>query len=164
MADGQTIIIKRVKKGGGHPHHGGAWKVAYADFVTAMMAFFLMMWLLSSTTDAQKQGISEYFTPVSVSLSSGGAGGMLGGLAISSPGAMSSRTSVPSVSLNIEPTQGASEGDADGGSEDAALDGKTDPEGSGPAAGEQEETKAVETGKDLADSKPSAKRKAAATK
>lgn len=120
MADTQTIIIKRVKKSGDHPHHGGAWKVAYADFVTAMMGFFLMMWLLSSTTEAQKQGISDYFTPVSVSTSSGGAGGMLGGLAISSPGAMSSRTAVPSVSLNIQPTQGAAEGDAE--EEDGAGD------------------------------------------
>lgn len=62
MADNQTIIIKKIKKGG-HGHHGGAWKVAYADFVTAMMAFFLLLWLLSSTSKATKDGIAEYFTP-----------------------------------------------------------------------------------------------------
>ena len=56
------IIIKKIKKGG-HGHHGGAWKVAYADFVTAMMAFFLLMWLLASTSEEQRLGIAEYFTP-----------------------------------------------------------------------------------------------------
>lgn len=56
----QPIVIKKIK-GGGHGHHGGAWKVAYADFVTAMMAFFLLMWLLGSTNDGQKAGISEWF-------------------------------------------------------------------------------------------------------
>lgn len=57
-----TIVIKKIKKGGGG-HHGGAWKVAYADFVTAMMAFFLLLWLLASTSESQKEGIAEYFTP-----------------------------------------------------------------------------------------------------
>ena len=69
----QPIIIKRVKKGG-HAAHGGAWKIAYADFVTAMMAFFLLMWLLGSTTDGDKKGISDYFqSPLKVALQ-GGAG------------------------------------------------------------------------------------------
>lgn len=58
----QPIIIKRIKKGG-HGHHGGAWKVAYADFVTAMMAFFLLLWLLNVTSPEQKMGLAEYFTP-----------------------------------------------------------------------------------------------------
>lgn len=57
----QPIIIKKVKKKGGHGHHGGAWKLAYADFVTAMMAFFLLMWLLGSVDEKVKKGISEYF-------------------------------------------------------------------------------------------------------
>ena len=73
MADStqRPIVIKRIKKGG-HEHHGGAWKIAYADFVTAMMAFFLLMWLLGSTTKAQRRGISEYFqTPMKVALSGG---------------------------------------------------------------------------------------------
>ena len=70
----QPIIIKKIKKGG-HGHHGGAWKVAYADFVTAMMAFFLLLWLLNVTTEEQKEGIADYFSPsVAVSTSSGGAG------------------------------------------------------------------------------------------
>ncbi len=67
----RPIIVKRIKKSGGG-HHGGAWKIAYADFVTAMMAFFLLMWLLGSTTKGDLNGISEYFqTPLRV--------GMLGG-------------------------------------------------------------------------------------
>ena len=56
----RPIIIKKVKKGG-HGHHGGSWKVAFADFATAMMAFFLLMWLMGSTTQQQKGAISEYF-------------------------------------------------------------------------------------------------------
>src|SRR5690606_33610391 len=68
------IIIKRIKKVEGG-HHGGAWKVAYAAFVTAIMAFFLLLWLLNVTTDEQKEGIAEYFSPtISVSTQSGGAG------------------------------------------------------------------------------------------
>jgi chemotaxis protein MotB len=70
----QPIIIKRVKKGG-HAAHGGAWKIAYADFVTAMMAFFLLMWLLGSTTEGDRKGIADYFgTPLKVSLMSSGSG------------------------------------------------------------------------------------------
>ena len=55
----QPIVVRKIVKGGGH--HGGAWKVAYADFVTAMMAFFLLLWLLGSTTKEQRAAISEYF-------------------------------------------------------------------------------------------------------
>src|SRR3954469_20198563 len=62
MADDRPIIIKRIKKSGGG-HHGGAWKVAYADFVTAMMAFFLLLWLLNAVTEEQKKGIAQYFKP-----------------------------------------------------------------------------------------------------
>ena len=62
LDSGSTIIIKKIKKGG-HGHHGGAWKVAYADFVTAMMAFFLLLWLINVTTMEQKEGIADYFTP-----------------------------------------------------------------------------------------------------
>jgi chemotaxis protein MotB len=120
MAEEAAIIIKKVKKGGHGGHHGGAWKVAYADFVTAMMAFFLLLWLLNATTEVQKQGISDYFSPSSVSKSTGGAGGLLGGRAISSPGAMASRTAQPSVLLSLEPTTGATKGDAEqeGGAND----------------------------------------------
>jgi chemotaxis protein MotB len=70
----QPIIVKRVKKGG-HGHHGGAWKIAYADFVTAMMAFFLLMWLLGSTTEGDKKGIADYFSaPLKIALLSSGSG------------------------------------------------------------------------------------------
>jgi chemotaxis protein MotB len=71
----QPIIIKRVKKGG-HAVHGGAWKIAYADFVTAMMAFFLLMWLLGSTTDGDKKGIADYFqSPLKIALAGGSGSG-----------------------------------------------------------------------------------------
>ena len=80
------IIIKKIKKGG-HAHHGGAWKVAYADFVTAMMAFFLLLWLLQATTEEQKLGIAEYFAPTSVSRSTSGADGVLGGRTFTKEGA-----------------------------------------------------------------------------
>jgi chemotaxis protein MotB len=70
----QPIIIKRIKKGG-HGAHGGAWKIAYADFVTAMMAFFLLMWLLGSTTEGDKKGIADFFNaPLKISLLGGGSG------------------------------------------------------------------------------------------
>ncbi|MEY2876505.1 MAG: motility protein MotB [Pseudomonadota bacterium] len=70
----QPIIIKKIKKGG-HGAHGGAWKIAYADFVTAMMAFFLLMWLLGSTTEGDKKGLQDYFqSPLKVALMGGGSG------------------------------------------------------------------------------------------
>lgn len=71
----QPIIIKKVRRGG-HAAHGGAWKIAYADFVTAMMAFFLLMWLLGSTTDGDKKGIAEYFaSPMKVAMMGGSGAG-----------------------------------------------------------------------------------------
>lgn len=71
----QPIVVKRIKKGGGAAH-GGAWKIAYADFVTAMMAFFLLMWLLGSTTSGDLKGIADYFsTPLKVALSGGSGSG-----------------------------------------------------------------------------------------
>lgn len=74
------VIIKRKKIVAGDGHHGGAWKVAYADFVTAMMAFFLLMWLLNATTEKQRKGIAEYFSPtVPLARISGGGEGVLGG-------------------------------------------------------------------------------------
>ena len=73
MADDkkQPIVIKKIVKGGGH--HGGAWKVAYADFVTAMMAFFLLLWLLGVTDEAMRGGISEMFKAPSPLIGPGGA-------------------------------------------------------------------------------------------
>src|ERR1043165_5086495 len=75
------IIVKKITVVAGG-HHGGAWKVAYADFVTAMMAFFLLLWLLGATTEKQRKGIADYFTPTLVKTreaSAGSATGLLGG-------------------------------------------------------------------------------------
>src|ERR1700754_4328210 len=80
----QPIVIKRIKEGGGAGHHGGAWKVAYADFVTAMMAFFLLLWILGATTEKQSKGIAHYFSPTLVNMkeNSAGSNGMFGGSSI----------------------------------------------------------------------------------
>ncbi len=86
------ILIKRVKKVSAAGHHGGAWKVAYADFVTAMMAFFLLMWLINTTSPEQKKGIADYFAPASVSSVNSGAGGILAGTALGRDGAKADGT------------------------------------------------------------------------
>ena len=80
QSNAQPIIIKRKKVSGGDGHHGGAWKVAYADFVTAMMAFFMLMWLLNATTEKQRKGIADYFSPtIPIVRVSGGGDGNFGG-------------------------------------------------------------------------------------
>ncbi|HEY1224200.1 MAG TPA: flagellar motor protein MotB [Brevundimonas sp.] len=89
MSD-RPILIKKIKRVSGGGHHGGAWKVAYADFVTAMMAFFLLMWLINTTDPEQKRGIAEYFAPASVSQTTSGSGGILGGTSLGDDGAKSS--------------------------------------------------------------------------
>jgi chemotaxis protein MotB len=106
------IIIKRIKKKGHAAHHGGAWKVAYADFVTAMMAFFLLLWLLNVTTDIQRRGIADYFAPANIASSSSGAGGILGGLTISAPGAEVSNSTAPGQD-DLRPNSNRGEGEAD---------------------------------------------------
>ncbi len=105
------IIVKKVKGHGGHGHHGGAWKVAYADFVTAMMAFFLLLWLLNVTTDIQKRGIADYFEPTIASKSQSGAGGVMGGQTMGQPGAQSLPTSAPSLALDRPALRQPDEGD-----------------------------------------------------
>ena len=77
----KIIIVKKIVEGGHGGHHGGAWKVAYADFVTAMMAFFLLLWILGATTEKQRKGIADYFTPTMVQMKekSAGANGPFGG-------------------------------------------------------------------------------------
>lgn len=78
--DVRPIIIKRKKVVGGDGHHGGAWKVAYADFVTAMMAFFMLMWLLNATTEKQRKGLADYFSPtIAIARVSGGGDGAFSG-------------------------------------------------------------------------------------
>ncbi|MFX0542033.1 flagellar motor protein MotB [Roseovarius sp. S4756] len=85
------VIIKRKKIVAGGGHHGGAWKVAYADFVTAMMAFFLLMWLLNATTEKQRKGLADYFSPVvPISRISGGGDGHFGGESVMSEDTLSS--------------------------------------------------------------------------
>ncbi len=84
------VIIKRKKITSGDGHHGGAWKVAYADFVTAMMAFFMLMWLLGATNEKQRKGIADYFTPtIPVVRASGGGSGAFGGDSIFSEATLS---------------------------------------------------------------------------
>ena len=75
-SNGAPLVIKRIKRVKGGGHHGGAWKIAYADFVTAMMAFFLLMWLIGSTTKGDLEGIAEFFrTPLKVALAGGSGSG-----------------------------------------------------------------------------------------
>jgi chemotaxis protein MotB len=80
QSNAAPVIIKRKKVIQGGGHHGGAWKVAYADFVTAMMAFFMLMWLLNATTEKQRKGIADYFNPaIPIVRISGGGSGAFGG-------------------------------------------------------------------------------------
>ena len=80
------VIIKRKKVVAGHGHHGGAWKVAFADFATAMMAFFLMMWLLGATSESQRKGLADYFNPtIPIHRISSGGEGMFGGDDLENP-------------------------------------------------------------------------------
>lgn len=107
------IVIKKIKKGGHGAHHGGAWKVAYADFVTAMMAFFLLLWLLNATTEEQKLGISNYFDPTAISRSTrSGSGGVLGGLSVTVAGAQKSPSSPPTISTPVAARPNAEETEA----------------------------------------------------
>lgn len=85
QSNAAPVIIKRKKNIIAGGHHGGAWKVAYADFVTAMMAFFLLMWLLNATTEKQRKGLADYFSPsIPVTRVSGGGDGSFGGDSIMS--------------------------------------------------------------------------------
>jgi chemotaxis protein MotB len=123
-ANARPIIIKKIKKGGGGGHHGGAWKVAYADFVTAMMAFFLLMWLINTTSPDQRRGIAEFFAPASVSRSSSGAGGLLAGTSFAESGVRNGH-SAP-VAASSEP-QFTSNETADGESSAEATGGQAEP-------------------------------------
>ncbi len=105
----QPIIIKKVKKNK-HAHHGGAWKIAYADFVTAMMAFFLLMWLISMTTPEQKEGLADYFAPTSASNSTSGSGGVMGGTAMDNSGSQMSGSSADVLNNSPASPQSADKG------------------------------------------------------
>ncbi|HBM91260.1 MAG TPA: chemotaxis protein MotB [Rhodospirillaceae bacterium] len=135
MAEQPVIIIRKKKKGGhGGGHHGGAWKVAYADFVTAMMAFFLMMWLLNVTTSDQRQGLAEYFSPTGISLSHGGSGGVMGGTSINSDYGAEISSSHP---MGVNDRATATVGSGEDGEED--VPGKSEKSG----GGEEEEFEAL---------------------
>ncbi|MBS0255330.1 MAG: OmpA family protein [Proteobacteria bacterium] len=108
------IIVKKVTIVAAG-HHGGAWKVAYADFVTAMMAFFLLLWLLGATTEKQRKGIADYFTPTLVKLrqESAGSNGMLGGSSITDADHYPHRagqTGTKSLTIPRDTTGGPKEG------------------------------------------------------
>jgi len=126
MAGDGPLIVKRIKKSGGEGHHGGAWKVAYADFVTAMMAFFLLMWLINTTTPEQKRGIADYFAAQNISKTSSGAGGVLAGTVFGAQGARAGGTnSVISQMTPPKPqddTKSKTEGKLKGGSTEAQGD------------------------------------------
>ncbi|MFQ5533987.1 MAG: flagellar motor protein MotB [Sphingomonadales bacterium] len=110
----RPIIIKKVTKVSGG-HHGGAWKIAYADFITAMMAFFLLMWLISATTEEQKLGIADYFRPTTTSNTQSGADGVLGGRSVAEQGAQSSGAvlvSIPNSPPQMERKDGSDADDS----------------------------------------------------
>ena len=95
-----TIIIKKVKKGD-HGAHGGAWKVAYADFVTAMMAFFLLLWLLNAVSQEQLEGISDYFSPISTDANTSGGAGLMAGETVSSKGVFDTDAASPGAVVDL---------------------------------------------------------------
>jgi chemotaxis protein MotB len=144
------IIIKKVKKGGHGGHHGGAWKVAYADFVTAMMAFFLLLWLLNVTTDIQKRGIADYFQATLASESHSGAGGVLGGVTIGQPGSEVVPSTVPTLAETAatlppptdDPDASNQMPEGDGGSSQAGDKGTKPNKGDGTKADKGDGTKA----------------------
>lgn len=97
------VIIKRKKVVGGDGHHGGAWKVAYADFVTAMMAFFMLMWLLNATTEKQRKGLADYFSPtIAANRISGGGDGSFGGESVFSENVL---TQIGTGATILRPTE-----------------------------------------------------------
>jgi chemotaxis protein MotB len=114
------ILLKRKKVVAGGGHHGGAWKVAYADFVTAMMAFFLLMWLLNATTEEQRKGLADYFAPtIPLSRVSGGSDGMFGGDSPTSADSMA-RDGGAGAAVPLPP-HGEDSGAAEEAAETAAL-------------------------------------------
>jgi chemotaxis protein MotB len=113
----RPIIVKKIIAEGHGGHHGGAWKVAYADFVTAMMAFFLLLWILGATTEKQRKGIADYFAPtlVEMRLKSAGSNGPFGGDSIVSKDNYAHRatqTGSKSMTIPKDATGGASESDS----------------------------------------------------
>ncbi|MDG5494309.1 flagellar motor protein MotB [Niveispirillum sp. BGYR6] len=132
------IIIKKINKGG-EGHHGGAWKVAYADFVTAMMAFFLLLWLLNVTTAEQKMGIADYFSPASASKQTSGAGGVLGGTTVTVSGSLANSSSPAGLTVPVPTLQGAANSEEQTEDMQESSSGKpTEQDATGKGAGEKE--------------------------
>ncbi|QDC08376.1 chemotaxis protein MotB [Oceanicola sp. D3] len=121
--DVRPIIIKKKKIISGDGHHGGAWKVAYADFVTAMMAFFMLMWLLNATTEKQRKGIADYFNPnVPLSRVSGGGDGTFGGDSVFTEETLPQNGTGASAENPTSANQAAGEqGDAAGAAKEESL-------------------------------------------
>ncbi len=119
-ATNAPTIIKRKKIIAGGGHHGGAWKVAYADFVTAMMAFFMLMWLLNATTEQQRKGIADYFSPtIPINRVSGGGSGAFGGDNIFTEETLAqSGTGISQPTIGMNPVM--SEAEAEAASAEAA--------------------------------------------
>ena len=133
-----TVVVKRRRRDAPQTSHNGAWKVAYADFVTAMMSLFLLLWLLSSTTSSQRQAISTYFEQSQVSDSENGAGGVLGGKSIIEPGAQIQSEVATGVHV---PLPGAPDVTRPGEAKNDPSSKKTDAaeEGGGKAVAERED-------------------------
>ncbi len=150
----RPIIIKKIKKGGGGGHHGGAWKVAYADFVTAMMAFFLLMWLINTTSPEQKRGIADYFAPASVSETTSGAGGILAGTALGNDGAKQngSQSVVQDASPDVKnPDDGKAKDAAKAAADDLAKQEQAKREAAAFASAAQSLRQALQDMPELAD-------------
>lgn len=102
-------VIVRKAKHHGHAHHGGAWKIAYADFVTAMMAFFMLLWIIGATNEDQRKGIADYFTPTVIQMkNSGGSNGIMGGRSLTAEDGMA-----PAQTHGAQPSAKAGGGTTD---------------------------------------------------
>lgn len=118
----KIVIVKKIIADGHGGHHGGAWKVAYADFVTAMMAFFLLLWILGATTEKQRKSIADYFTPTIVDIKmqkSAGSNGLFGGSSITDKDNYphkAQQTGTRSLTIPADSSGGTREGTGDKGS------------------------------------------------
>ena len=130
------IIIRKVKSHA-DAHHGGAWKIAYADFVTAMMAFFMLLWILGATTEDQRKGIADYFTPTVIQMqNSGGSNGLFGGRAVAAsegnairPEATGKRPVTVAGSDNVSPKSGSGEGNNSASGQQGQASGNSGKQG-----------------------------------
>ncbi|MBW8310220.1 MAG: OmpA family protein [Candidatus Paracaedibacteraceae bacterium] len=142
----QQPIIKKIKKVSGNAHHGGAWKIAYADFVTAMMAFFLLMWLLNATSEEQRRGIANYFDPFATTPKGGGNLGVMGGTSIKETTGSLDETEQNRITVKpTPPTEKGAGGQAAGEVENI------DPEANDNGGKTEEERKKDEAKKEIED-------------